>query len=245
MMQMVFSIVIPVYNECKKIVRDIQAAEEFLIKNDFHGEIIIVDDGSTDTTIEAAESVTVSSSVSLKIIQYKPHNGKGYAVKTGVVASTGDYVLCVDSGLCVPYTTVISGLELLNNGICDCAHGSRKLEYSNVVQPQSWSRQFISRIFRWIFVHWFNVPSHLTDTQCGFKVYKGDTARNLFKQCATEGFLYEIEIILRAQNLGIQIREFPIEWTVDPDSRLSVLQNSFGVLRELLALANLDLKEKM
>ena len=240
---MVFSIVIPVYNECNKIVRDIQAAEKFLLKNDSHGEIIIVDDGSTDTTIKAAESVKVSSSVSLKIIQYKPHRGKGCAVKTGIAASAGDYVFCVDSGLCVPFDLVMRGIELLKKGVCDCAHGSRKLDDSKIVKPQSWSRQFISRMFRWIFVHWFNVPSYLTDTQCGFKVYKGDTARNLFKQCATEGFLYEIELILRAQNLGIKIKEFPIEWTVDTDSRLSVLQNSSDVLRELITLANLDLKE--
>ena len=79
-------------------------------------------------------------------------------------------------------------------------------------------------------------PRELTDTQCGFKIYKGDIARELYSQCVTDGFLFDIEIILRAQRKGYRIGEFPVEWACDPDSRLSVTRTPWPLLVELYKL---------
>ena len=97
------SIVIPVFNESKKIGADIEAASAFLKDNHLAGEIIVVDDGSDDGTSEAAKSVAVSPMVELEVIRYDDQRGKGYAVRTGIGKTSGEYVMFADSGHCVPY----------------------------------------------------------------------------------------------------------------------------------------------
>ena len=236
---MKISIIIPALNESKKIERDIETAAEFIERNDFQGEIIIVDDGSSDSTADVAKSVDVPGKISLHVIRYVPHRGKGYAVRTGMKSALGEYILYADSGLCIPYDHALKGLRILESGDFDSAHGSRKLPDSTLIQQQPLIRRLISKIFRWIFIHWLYIPSELTDTQCGFKVYKGDAARNIYAQCSTDGFLFEIEIILRSLKQGYRIKEFPVEWTSDPDSRLSAAKNSFGVIWELIAIKRL------
>ena len=78
------------------------------------------------------------------------------------------------------------------------------------------------------------IPAEFTDTQCGFKIYKGDIARQLYKQCKTDGFVFDIEIIMLAQKQGYRIKEFPIDWTCDPDTRLSPSRSSWRILKDLL-----------
>jgi hypothetical protein len=78
-----------------------------------------------------------------------------------------------------------------------------------------------------------HIPEYLTDTQCGLKIYRGDVAHELYRECFTRGFMFDIEIILRAISRGYTIREFPVHWTSDPDSRLSIFRSFFNILREL------------
>jgi dolichyl-phosphate beta-glucosyltransferase len=230
------SIVIPAFEESNKIARDVEAAAEFLHANNLDGEIIVVDDGSTDDTEAAAKQVEVPQGVQLNIIRYEEHHGKGYAVRTGMKETTGEYVMFADSGLCVPYGNALLGLEMLKDGSCDIAHGSRKLIESDILQDQPWRRRISSRLFKWLIKRLLRIPPELTDTQCGFKVYKGDIARRLYGQCISDGFMFDVEIILRAHEQGYRIREFPIEWTCDPDSRLSLTRTPWPVLSELKAL---------
>ncbi len=230
------SIVIPAFEESRKIARDIEKAAEFLCSNNLEGEIIVVDDRSGDDTVQVAESAKVPPSVTLKVLSYQPHRGKGYAVRTGMKASTGDYAMFADSGLCVPYEDALRGLELLKNDACDIAHGSRKMRGCHIEKPQSVYRRICSKMFHWFVIHDMKVPADFTDTQCGFKIYKGDVARHLYGESITDGFTFDIEIIMRAQKEGYRIKEFPIDWTCDRDSRLSPTRSSFHVLSELLAI---------
>jgi len=233
---MELSIVVPAFEESKKIARDVEAAAAFLAGNGFAGEIIIVDDGSKDNTSEVAEGVKVPSEVTRKVIRYEPHRGKGYAVRTGMKESSGEYVMFADSGLCVPYEDVMRGLELLKTDTCDITHGSRKMRGCHIEKPQSLYRRICSRIFHWFVIYDMKIPAEFTDTQCGFKMYKGDVARHLYGECITDGFTFDIEIIMRAQKEGYRIKEFPIDWTCDRDSRLSPTRSSFRVLAELMAI---------
>jgi len=230
------SIVIPALNESKKIARDIKMAVVFLEVNNFEGEIIVVDDGSTDGTCEVAKSVKVPPGVTLKVIGYEQHRGKGYAVRQGIKQTSGKYVMFADSGYCVPYGNALLGLEMLKDGSCDIAHGSRKLIESDIQQAQSWRRRISSRLFKWLINKLLQIPRGLTDTQCGFKIYKGDVARQLYSQCISDGFMFDIEIILRAQKQGCRIEEFPIEWVCDLDSRLSLTRTPWPVISELRAI---------
>lgn len=233
---MQLSIVIPTYNESTKIARDISAAADFLQRAALRGEIIVVDDGSEDHTADFAERVALPSASVLRVLRNPQHRGKGCAVRTGIMQACGHYVMFADSGLPVPYENALRGLALLQNGTCDLAHASRRLPESRIHRPQPWQRRLFSALFRWVIVYFLKVPSRLTDTQCGFKIYRGEVARALFGECFTAGFMFDIEIILRALQRGYRIAEFPVEWTCDPDSRLSVTRSPRRILQELLAL---------
>lgn len=228
------TIVIPAFNESNKIARDIKAACDFAIENNFDVEIIVVDDGSTDNTYNTAVNCQTPPKVKLSVIRLPQNRGKGYAVRTGIEKSTGDYVMFADSGSCVPYQNAIQALEMLRKDICDIAHGSRKMQDCEIKVPQPKYRQIFSKFFRYCVVLLMRIPAEFTDTQCGFKVYKGSVARQLYKLSVTDGFMFDIEIINWALKRGFRIKEFPVTWTCDLDSRLYSQRNFFTLLWELI-----------
>jgi dolichyl-phosphate beta-glucosyltransferase len=111
------SVVIPVYNEAQKIRGDITAASDFLSKYGMTGEIIVVDDGSTDQTSEVVLNSPVDEGISLRIIAYVEHTGKGKAVKTGIMEACSDIIMFIDSGNCVPYENINRGINLLKEAL--------------------------------------------------------------------------------------------------------------------------------
>ena len=98
-------------------------------------------------------------------------------------------------------------------------------------------------MFHWFMIIFMKIPFAYTDTQCGFKMYLGAVARKLYEPCFTEGFMFDVEILLRAKKLGITIREFPIEWTCDRDSRVAPIHNSLAILGELRRIKKILKKE--
>jgi dolichyl-phosphate beta-glucosyltransferase len=229
------TIVIPVFNEQAKVAADIRAASEFLKDNGIEGEIIIVDDGSTDNTLPTAHQNSTNYK-NIKVINAGQHRGKGYAVRTGIMASTGEYVMFIDSGNCVSYSNILHGLEMLKNNRCDIAHGSRRLALSRIKIPQPWKRRITSWCFRFITKMLFGLPKNITDSQIGLKIYKGPVGRELYAQVKMEGFLFDIEVIEYAIKKALRIHEFPIEWTCDLDSRLGVRSDFIRTVWEMVLL---------
>ena len=243
---MKLSIVIPAFDESGKIGSDIKSACEFLQRKGFEGEIIVVDDGSEDETAEEAIKAgrRCYDPVELKVIRNDHHRGKGNAIRSGMKQTTGDYVMFADSGNCVPYDNILRGLELITSGQCEIAHGSRNLAGAEIKEDHGLYRHICSELFHLFAVKVMKVPAELTDTQCGFKIYRGDVARGLYGECITDGFMFDIEIILRALKQGYKIKEFPVYWTCDTDSRLSPAKSIRRILGELLKIRHALKAEK-
>lgn len=232
--QVGLSIVIPAFEESRKVCGDIAAAAAFLETLPNGGEILVVDDGSRDKTADIAEQCAAQTPVPTRIIRLQRNRGKGCAVRTGILESRGRYVMFADSGGCVPYEEAMTGITLIESGVCQIAHGSRKMSVSHIHRPQSGYRRLCSKLFHWLLIRDLKRRINLTDTQCGFKVYNGDIARCLYAVSTIDGFMFDIEIILLAMKYGHAIREFPVDWSWDPDSRLKPAHEAVRVLRDLV-----------
>lgn len=200
----------------------------------------MVDDGSTDETAQRVRTLT-DQSIPVHLISYADNHGKGYAIQKGFEKSIGRIVLFIDSGSCIPLEDLCAGYRMINRDDCDIAHASRFRKDSVIIIPQKLSRRLSSRAFRVLIHLWMHIPFELTDTQCGLKLYKGDLGRKLYKECRTQGFMFDIEVILRAGRLGCNILEFPVHWRSDHDSRLSISKTLFVMFRELSGIRKMRL----
>jgi dolichyl-phosphate beta-glucosyltransferase len=238
------SVVIPCFNEARKIETDIQAAlsyfgsvEHALACSSF--ELILVDDGSADGTAEILNQATNKLKHvphSVRAICYKPNRGKGHAVRTGMLAARGRYRLFADAGLCVPYSEIEKGLALLEAG-ADVAIGSRKLSESHVVEQQAGYRRIGSSVFGLLVRNWMGL--RYSDTQCGFKLFTAQAAERLFSAARIDGFMFDAETLINARKFNLTVKEFPVEWHADPDSRYKPFS---GSLRNLVELVRIQLQ---
>ncbi|MBC5809806.1 MAG: glycosyltransferase [Candidatus Eremiobacteraeota bacterium] len=230
------SIVIPAFKEGAKIERDVLEAAAFLERQQISGEIIVVDDGSPDDTAERAARLR-ETVPSLRVLTYKRNRGKGHAVRMGVAHAAGRIVMFADAGLCVPFDIARIGISMLEMDMCDIAHGSRRMRGSVVVR-QSAYRRIGSKLYKF-FIHTFmGIPLYISDTQCGFKLYRREVAQRLFGAAFTDGFMFDIEVILRALHAKDRILEFPVLWSNDPDTRYDPVK---GTIRNLVELVKVRL----
>lgn len=225
------SIVIPAYREAEKIEADIQAAAAFVRDYRISAEIIVVDDGSPDDT--ATRALALRATIpELKVVSYEPNRGKGHALRYGIMQTRGRNVLFADTGLCVPYNIASIGIEMLDMGMCDVAHGSRRMRGS-VVRAQPLHRRIGSRVFKLLIHLFMGIPLYISDTQCGFKLYRREVAHHLYGQAFTDRMMFDAEITLRAIRGGYRILEFPVLWSNDPDTRFDPFKGSVTNLQEL------------
>jgi dolichyl-phosphate beta-glucosyltransferase len=237
------SIVIPVWNERRKIGRDVEAAAAFFRIRGMKGELIVSDDGSSDGTADAAERAGSAARVRMRVLRL-PHRGKGSAVRAGMLASSGSVAGFMDSGLCIPFEDTAAGIGWIRSGKCDIAHGSRRLPESVIVHPGKGSRRFASACFRAAVGRLFELPPGLSDTQAGCKFYRGDIGRALYAACRSDGFMFDLEILAIARHRDFRVKEFPVHWTSDPDSRLSLIHSLPGIAVETAELIRRIGKEK-
>jgi len=230
------SLIIPAFNEEAKIDGDLQAALDYLRRQPYSFEVIVVDDGSSDGTRAKLSAWEKRNIESLRVIAYRPNRGKGYAVRTGMLEARGEVRMFADAGLCVPFSSIADGLEVIAQGY-DVAIGSRKLGDSRVVCPQAPHRRWGSRLFH-VLSRGIMGLSGIHDTQCGFKLFTARAAELLFRRSRINGFMFDAETLINARRLGLKIREFPVEWRADFDSRFRPFS---GSLRNLADLARIKL----
>ncbi len=229
------SIVIPAYKEGAKIEADVRAAADFLQRSELRGEILVVDDGSPDDTADRAAALR-GEFPNLIVLSYKPNRGKGHAVRHGVLRARGRIVMFADSGLCAPYDNAKIGIALIDMNMCDVAHGSRRVRGSSAVARPLW-RRVGSTGFKWLSHTVMGIPLSITDTQCGFKLYRREAGRELYEAAFTDGYMFDTELIMRAVRSKWRLLEFPVIWTTDADSRYQPLSGQ--TVRNLTELAKL------
>jgi len=227
------SVVIPAFNEEHKIKHDVETAARFFV--DFHlgGEVIVVDDGSLDRTADAAQSADIPASAGLQVIRMEKNSGKGLAVRTGILASEGDIILFADSGTCIPYANAVPPYRNIKEGIIDIALASRRHEDSVICRNRSLKRRWISWLFRIASILVVGVPVWISDSQCGFKLYRGSVAKSLFGSLVTTGYVFELEILMRALSKGCRIEEFPVEWSCDLDTRMRPGHEALSIMKDI------------
>lgn len=228
------SIIIPAYNEEKKIEKDIREVMAFLKKAKIKGEIIVSTDGVTDQTNNIVKKLQKEFK-ELKLLAEKEKIGKGAAIKKGVKIATGKYIMFADAGLCVPYKFIKDGIGKIEEGY-DCALASRASKKSIITKEQPIYRKIGSKTFGFLVRNVIGVPGNIKDTQCGFKIYKKDVAKKLFNDLRTESFMFDIELILKAKKQKYKMTQFPVRWSNDADTKFNPVTGSVRIIKDLLAL---------
>lgn len=236
---MKLSIIIPAYNEEDRIVRTMAETVSYLSRQDYTSEIIVVSDGSTDRTRRVVEEwPDPGESVTLKVIEYHPNRGKGYAVRLGMLEGSGETVMFMDADYSVPVEAVECGYELIENGH-DIAIASRTVSGAIVAQHQNIFRELSAKIYTWIQNRYLGI--RYGDTQCGFKIFTRAAAQRLFGKQKLESVIFDPEILWLAAGEGFRVAEFPVEWTHVEGSRIQYdsLKKSLFVFRELFRIKKL------
>ena len=223
------SVVIPAYNEEKRIGPSLDQMISFLKRQSYAWEIIVVDDGSRDKTSQiCAEKL---KNFHHQIIRHEKNTGKGAAVRNGMLKAQADFLLFSDADLSTPIEEVGKLIHKLQDG-CDLAIGSRALPGSQVEVSQNIIRKTMGKTFNFI-ARMFAFHS-IHDSQCGFKCFKRGVAADLFQRQKLDGFSFDAEIIYLAQKQGYRISEVPVIWRNSPQSRVRMVQDSLGMLQDLL-----------
>lgn len=228
------SIVLPAYNEERRIEKALRSAAEFIASLDFSAEIIVVDDGSTDRTYEIAESVGREFST-VRVVQHEKNAGKGLAVRTGMLAAKGDWALFSDMDEAVPISEALLLLQAAEEQRADVAIGTRYHCQSRILRRQPWQRVLVSRLGN-LLVRALVLPG-LKDTQCGFKLFRMSTMRPVFERVTVRRFAFDIEVLAIARRWGRLVIEVPVTWVHGEGSTLRLLPAAFDVLRDLIRIA--------
>lgn len=226
------SVVVPAFNEGHRLPATLSRVVAFLAGSDrwLPAEVIVVDDGSSDDTVAVAEGHPRAPGVQVRVLEQRENRGKGAAVRAGLAASRGEWVLVSDADLAAP----IEDVDLLRAADVDLAAGSRAVRRELITRHQPWARDLMGRGFN-LLLRVLHLTS-LGDTQCGFKLVRGAMARQLAAALRLDGFAFDVELLARARRLGATIAEVPVHWAHVDESRVQALRHSLQMARDVLRL---------
>lgn len=230
----ILSVVIPCFNEVDRLPPSLGQIVSYLERADhwLPAELIVVDDGSTDDTAAAARSQQLPTGIRLAVERHPANRGKGAAVRTGFLGSSGDYLLLCDADLATPIDQLDVLWRAVNGG--RVVFGSRALDRSLITVRQPLYRDLMGRIFN-LAVRCLVLPG-IHDTQCGFKLFPGPLGRALANEQRVPGFAYDVELLVLARRWGCEIVEVPVPWRHVEASRVRAIRHSSQMIRDVVVL---------
>jgi dolichyl-phosphate beta-glucosyltransferase len=213
------SLVIPAYNEEQRLPGTLSAVADFVSKREYAMEVIVVDDGSRDSTIAVVRDARpqFGDNAALRLLRHKVNRGKGAAVRTGCLAATGQFVFYMDADLSTPVQEVDKLLDRLQSGF-DVAVGTRiQPDGSDARASQPWWRRLMGKLFT--SVRKRLVVEEIDDTQCPLKGFTRDAVNQIFPLQRADGWVFDAEILFLASRRRLRIAEVPVEWEHRPGSK--------------------------
>jgi glycosyltransferase involved in cell wall biosynthesis len=230
-----YSIVIPAFNEAARLPRALEKIRAYLVERGLDAEVLVVDDGSTDATVEIArdaESHWPDALRGVRVVSNGENRGKGYSVRHGMLEAKGDIALFTDADLSAPIEEFDKLLVALADA--DVALGSRAVDRRLISVHQSRLREIAGIIFNRFVRIFTGLP--FEDTQCGFKAFVMGRARVIFEQQRIERFGFDPEILFLARRHGLRCVEVPVRWAHDPATKVNVYSDSVKMFLDLLVI---------
>ena len=220
------SIVIPAYNEEKRLPTSLDTILEFVNGRYEFVEVIVVDDGSRDGTAECVRQYA-KTHPAVRLLQNPGNRGKGYAVRHGMLQAKGEWILSTDADLSSPIPEIDRLFSAVSSAGAEVAIGSRALDRSLIGVHQPAGREYAGRVFN--FLMRMITGLKFQDTQCGFKLYHASAAREIFSRQQLDGFGFDVEDLFIARVLRIKVVETPVRWNNVEGTKVSLLHgvNSF------------------
>jgi len=223
------TILIPAFNEAARIERAVRESLFRLESEGARGEVLVVDDGSTDSTARIVEAIAAADP-RVRLHRLPGNRGKGAAVRAGVFEARGEIVFVLDADLSTPTSSIGDALPHLRDG-ADVVTGSRHCAGASVLRRQGLLRRSLGKGFLLLARRIADPAS--TDITCGFKGFRRAAATAIFHRVTVDGWAFDAETALIARRLGLVRREVPVAWTNDPDSRVRMAGAAFLSLRDL------------
>ncbi len=227
------SLVIPAYNEEKRLPKTLTEIDGYLRTKDYDYEILVVNDGSKDKTVEIVNNL-IPGIKNLRVTGYNRNQGKGYAVRFGMMEAKGDFRLFSDADNSTSVDQVERMWPEFEKG-ADIVIGSRDVKGAILDPPQPWMRHMLLgegfKLFRKLVVDLWKIE----DTQCGFKCFTKEAAENIFPRCRISRFAFDPEILIIGKRMGYKIKEIPVYWKNDLESKVK-LKSIFKIALDLFVI---------
>jgi dolichyl-phosphate beta-glucosyltransferase len=223
------SVVIPTYNRASRIAASLETVLSYLAAKPFIAEIVVVDDGSSDGTADAARAALAGRGPS-RVIGRERNKGKGASVREGVLAAAGEVILFCDDDLSTPIDELDKALAALEAG-ADVVIGSRALPGSDIRVRQRRPREWMGKLFN-VLVRLLVLKGY-RDTQCGFKAFRRGPARDIFSRLRVPGFGFDVEVLVLCRDRGYRVAEIPVAWCDVRPSRVRMFRGSWGMFKDL------------
>jgi dolichyl-phosphate beta-glucosyltransferase len=226
------SIVVPMYNETRRMRHTLPLLADFFRGQDHSVEFVVVDDGSSDDTAQMARRI-LGDGTDVNVIESRPNRGKGHALKVGMLAARGEYVLFTDADLSTPPAEIDKFWPWFEAGF-DVVIGSRKMAGAVLEKHQPLWRESMGKVFTWLTNR--IATRGISDITCGFKCFTYDAAQTLFSRSVIDDWSFDAEVLFIAQKHHLRIKEVPVHWHDETGTKVRIARDAS---RALLGLAKI------